>query len=678
MTNKTVFGWKFSFSLLTLLGLFNVSIQAFAEQQDPNKTEGFFEMSLEELMDVPIVVSTSRQGGQKSNEVSAAVSVITAEDIHYSGATSIPEILQFSPAVDVRRIDRRRYIVGIRGLSGIYSDRTLILINGIPAVDIVYGTTRWEDFPIMIEDIERIEIVRGPGGAAWGANATMGVINIITKEPEDVLGYFGSTTINEFGDTYTHLRVAKKQDKLAWRISTSYEDMEDSDSAGAGKYFSGNPSKNATMGFDSFSARDWARAWKVDSEFIYTADEQTKWSFGAGYSYDEQGDYEVTGVFPRRDFLTSYTRLFSRVDHEFDTDTTGHLQWFCNYWDTHRRARIDNYTYMENDIEGQLNFKVAQEHTLSIGGNLRWNHITSDYVSLVNETRFNEPSYDEYWAGLFFVDRWKVNDRLTLEGQIRVDRYSVTNKDWSMRLSMLYALDDEHDHMMRFSFARSFRSPNIGLREIYADIGVSVVGNPQLRNEGTYSFEAGYSGKLSDHLRLNLDGYYQRFERLSGIIMNSTTTPPFAEIGFENIDGANAYGGEVSLTYSLQKAMLKVWYGYNGFTTDQYAQDTRSITPAKNKAGLTGRFTLDDNWTFNTNYTFQDKIETYGNTFIDLRKFHRLDLTLSRKFADGKGEFMFGVADLLNGTTDPVLPTSAYTGLETPGRMFFTRLQMKF
>ncbi len=180
---------------------------------EPNETEDILEMNLEELMEVPVVVSASRQE-QKITEASVPISIITAEDIHYSGLTNIPEILQFTPGVDMLKLSRHRWAVGVRGMHEFVSDRTLILVNGRCAESSLFGGGGSEYFtlPILMEDIERIEIVRGPGGAAWGANAFNGVINIITKKPEDVLGVFSSTTMTEFGDSYTHLRWAATKD----------------------------------------------------------------------------------------------------------------------------------------------------------------------------------------------------------------------------------------------------------------------------------------------------------------------------------------------------------------------------------------------------------------------------------------------------------------------------------
>ena len=156
---KTFLMRKSGFVLISLL-IFVLNLQLLAQGSDPNKHKDFFEMSIEELMEVPVVVSAARQP-QKIGQLSVPVSVITAEDIHYSGLTNIPEILQFSPGIDMLRISRFRYAVGVRGLHEFISDRTLVLINGRSAESPLFGGSEYYTLPILMEDIERIEVVRG-------------------------------------------------------------------------------------------------------------------------------------------------------------------------------------------------------------------------------------------------------------------------------------------------------------------------------------------------------------------------------------------------------------------------------------------------------------------------------------------------------------------------------------
>jgi len=657
--------------------------RAFA-QQDSSVRKDLFQMSLEELTEVN-VVSASRQE-QKISEISVPISIITAEDIHYSGLTSIPEILQFEPGVDVLRTSRFRYAVGIRGLHDVISDKTLVLINGRSTYSSVYGGAEWFRLPLFPEDIERIEIVRGPSGASWGANAFNGVINIITKNPDDVLGYFGSTTITEFGDSFTHLRWAEKKDKWSWRSSLGYEDQKSSDEAGAGDYKSSVPSMNALIGFDTYSAQDFSRNLITDNEFVYQPSDWTKLSLGVGHSNKTSGNFETGGLFPSNHRCYETTRLFSRIDRKFEDGSSGSLQWFGNL---ERSGLGDQLSYhnFENDFEGQLNFAPIGNHHILIGGNVRLIRINSKSPT-AESYKFEGEPFDEQLVGIFGIDRWKITDRFTIEGQLRGDWYSETQTDWSGRLTGLYALDDNKDHILRFSAAKAFRSPMAAIRNVTVErfaIGPDlylmnvVKSSHELENEETWSLEAGYTGKLAKGLTLQLDGYYQHYDNLIGI---KTGPDPLGLgrffISVENIADAEAWGGECELAYENKRGKLSAWYSYNDFRTEKSHQDIRAYQPAKHKAGLTGRLFLPDNWAFNVNYKFTDTTPGNPNGGDDIGSSHRLDLTISKKIAKGRGELMLGVSDILVKTRESVLDLGAYTAHETPGRMFFARLQLKF
>ena len=198
-----------------------------------------------------------------------------------------------------------------------------------------------------------------------------------------------------------------------------------------------------------------------------------------------------------------------------------------------------------------------------------------------------------------------------------------------------------------------------------------------LDNEGIYSFEAGYTGRLNKNLSLDIDVYYQRMDGLMGV-RNVTDMSGVHTETFGNIDGANAYGEETSLTWQHKMGTVRAWYAYNALVTDECGQVTRSISPSQQKAGLSGRWYVDKDWTFNTNYAFQSAINTFGTAAGNIKCSDRLDLTLSRKFAKGKGEFMVGVMDVFNKNTEPVYDSVNITALETPGRTFFARLQFAF
>ena len=673
---------KQNFIVFVIVGLF-FSTTISAQQKKDFEDGDVFEMSLEELMGLEI--TTASRQPIKLSESSVPVSVVTAEDIHHSGLTIIPEILQFVSGVDVRRIDRNHYAVGVRGMHGRISDRTLVLINGRAAVSPVFSNIEWGNFPVMIEDIERIEITRGPGGAAWGANALTGIINIITKKPQQKDEIFASTTIDEYGDSYNHFRINKGGEKFSWRLSGGYEDLENSDRAGAGKYSTSVPALSGLIGYSSYEARDFSRNWRFDFDSSYKYSDDTDISIGAAHSNLEMGDFELVGYYPQRDILTNNTRLYTRIDHEFDDETSGHLQWFGNLYRTRQPIYTEQYSYFENDMEGQYNCRIFDNHTFSIGGNVRLTRITTDNGPSPSELVFDKGAYDEVWLGLFAVDRFDLTDRVTLENQVRVDNYSETHPDWSIRSSAFYSLDEQKDHVLRFGFARGFRASSVSMRnatEMYvyhpflADYLVKVYPEKDLRNEGTWSLEAGYTGNLNKNAIFKVNSYYQRFDHL--LATHNTTVGGITTCQFDNVGGANSYGIETDLEFKFDKAKLAMWYTYNHLETDHYAQMLRAAYPARHKAGITGRLRMQKNLSLNMNYSYNDSNHNYGNTNQDSPMFHRCDLSLSKSFHNKSGEIMVGVTDIFNRDSDPVYATGGYTAYTIPGRTFFVRIQHSF
>ena len=668
------------FRIICVFILLILSRPSFAASTNNDVNANFMDMSIEELMEVQ-VVSASRSE-QKFSELAVPVSVLTAEEIRNSGLTTIPELLALIPAVDVRRVDRTRYIVGVRGMFGIYSDRTLVLINGRNALDPSWGAPNWMNLPVMIEDIERIEVLRGPGGGVWGANAFTGLINIITKKPEDTTGGLFSSTVTEYGDSYTQLRYGESENKLSWRASAGYEDIKDSDQAGAGRTHSAFPALNGLMGFQNYHARDFARPFRFDSEMAYQSDPDTRYSFGAGHTTYERGDRELAGQYPMKDGLSSTTRLFGRLDHSFDPNTSGYLQWFGNYSVNHFPEFIRRYTYYENDLEGQLQFPAGDAHQLTLGGNLRWTRLSSERDKYGYGVYFNEGRYDEYWAGIYLVDRYPLSSRLTLESQGRLDRYNKSESDWSMRSALLYALDEEKNHVVRVGAARSFRAPGVMLRELRM-MGLAglfnVIQNPRdLHNESAYSLEAGYAGHISKRLKVSIDSYYQRMEHLLGSV--NQTAGPVTNSYFANLDGANSYGAETELSYNGDKYDLCLWYAYNELVTDNSSDAIRAYFPARHKAGIRYSYQITDDLHLQTNYIYNDAIHTNksNSPSDDAPVSNRLDLTVSNKLFDGNTDILFGVTDVLNKTSGPNYDVSYFTSYETPGRTFFFRLRHQF
>jgi iron complex outermembrane receptor protein len=157
-----------------------VCLTATTEAQTSRSVPDVANMSMEDLMNMQVTSVSKRT--QKVADAAAAIFVITQEDIRRSGATSIPEALRLAPGLEVARIDENKWAIGSRGFNGRFDNKLLVLIDGRSVYTPLFSGVYWNVQDVMLEDVDRIEVIRGPGATLWGANAVDGVINVITKK----------------------------------------------------------------------------------------------------------------------------------------------------------------------------------------------------------------------------------------------------------------------------------------------------------------------------------------------------------------------------------------------------------------------------------------------------------------------------------------------------------------
>ena len=177
------------------IGIFLAAIIVCCTAHDASSQDGELlspdelkKLSLEELMNIK-VTSVSRRS-EKLTEVASAIQVITREDILRSGATSLPEALRLAPNLQVAQLNSSAWIISARGFNAIFSNKLLVMIDGRTVYSPLFAGVLWDVQNVLLEDVERIEVVSGPGGTLWGANAVNGVINIITKSASETQGLY--------------------------------------------------------------------------------------------------------------------------------------------------------------------------------------------------------------------------------------------------------------------------------------------------------------------------------------------------------------------------------------------------------------------------------------------------------------------------------------------------------
>ncbi len=624
------------------------------------------------FQDMTLVVSASRQK-QPANLLSAPVTVITADDLHYGGHNSIEEALRYAPGVDVVQMDRNRYGIGIRGLEGSFSDRMMTLIDGMPIDSPAFGGAEFSSLPIVMADIERIEIVRGSGGAAWGANALSGVINIITKDPDSVPGFFVSSSVSEYYDSTSQMRYAGSSDEWDWLVSAAYEDMKSSADV---------LDLSADEGGDDFLRRTLARG-----EFIYKKSSETMITFGAGMTGSERGAFEIAGadrVGGKNELSTANGHV--RIDNVFSAETSGYLRWAGRYQDMNRPSHGSvKYRVEEHDIEGQVDMTGFSGHSLAFGGNVKSTIINSRPVQ-ANVLTLAEENVYENWLGIFGSDRYQLSSQLFFEGQLRGDYYSEGDFDWSGRLSSIYGVDSELDHVVRLSVAKSYRQPVGFVRDsiFYNDVNLAPYSfilsvAPDMDSEQAWSIEGRYQWNFLKGFKFRSDLYYIWYENLIGVQDEYGITEsgvPFYSYLVNNTGGAKGYGVEFELDYESGPLMWRIWYAYNNFETEFEKQCIRSFLPAPNKLGLSFRWAIDEKWILNGQYAYSDLVDRDKNDY-SIDSSNHLDITISRRFLES-GEMMIGVRDLLVKEYESVTGEEQASSHPFPGRTFFCRIQYTF
>src|SRR5258708_1287499 len=185
------------------------------------KPRDLAEKSIEALMKVEVTSVSKKE--QKLSSVAAAIFVISQEDIRRSGATNIPDLLRMVPGLDVAQINANTWAISARGFNLQFADKLLVLIDGRAVYTPLFGGVYWDTQDVPLEDIERIEVVRGPGGTVWGANAVNGVINVITKSAADTQGGLltagGGTQAQGFGTLQYGGRI---KEATSYRVFPNY------------------------------------------------------------------------------------------------------------------------------------------------------------------------------------------------------------------------------------------------------------------------------------------------------------------------------------------------------------------------------------------------------------------------------------------------------------------------
>jgi iron complex outermembrane receptor protein len=463
------------------------------------------QISLEELMNIE-VTSVSRKE-QKLSQTAAAVYVVTQEDIRRSGVTNIPEVLRMVPGLQVARIDSNKWAISSRGFNGRFANKMLVLIDGRSIYTSLYSGVYWDQYDVLLEDVERIEVIRGPGATMWGANAVNGVINIITKSAKDTQGTLITTgTGNEDKASVAVRHGGKHGDKVYYRTYT--------------KYFNRSHllTESGQAAHDNWdSARSGGRLdWEIsDRDFLTIHGDLFK-----GESRQTiYPNYPVTlwGPPVKDSVGSSGGYALARWERRFSDRSDMALQ--CYFNDESRNEGFGRGVLRTLDFDFQHRVAASSRHDLmwGLGYRLVASHIGGGKASFVPSSRT-----DNLYSTFLQDDIFLVGDRLmlTVGSKFQHNAYSGSEIQPGVRLlwtpnsrqglwgavSRAVRTPSRFDHDLRLDF------------QMPPDIAPGVIGrlmgSKDFQSEAVVSYEAGYRHQLTSRFAVDFAGFYSVYDRL--------------------------------------------------------------------------------------------------------------------------------------------------------------------
>jgi iron complex outermembrane recepter protein len=519
------------------------------------------QLSVEELMNVE-VTSVAKEP-QKLLQAAAAIQVITAEDIRRSGATSLPEALRLADNLEVAQINAHDWAISARGFNANLANKLLVLIDGRAVYTPLYGGVLWNVQDYLLKDIDRIEVISGPGGTLWGANAVNGVINIVTKDAAGTQGLYaygggGNQLHDQAGVRYgaelapeTYLRVYGKYTDYGDEITSTGANAQDAWHMGRGGF--------------RLDAQPAAQDRLTLQGDLYNGTE----SDGAnGYAGRSGGN--VLGRWTHAGADGSSMSLQLYYDHTYLSQpfaaSPANPPYYTGFPSAALTDNLDTY-----DADFQYHFRWGEWQKLSWGLGYRATHEADFDLSVV---RFTPPVLDQALYSGFLQDEIMLarSVYLTVGSKLEHNDYTGYEVEPSARLQW----NVDPTQMLWTAISRAVRTPSRYDHDLVVPSGLVnapapfqfpsayLQGNPDFKAETLIAYEAGYRATLGSKFAASVSTFYNDYNDLRSTTSTPTTATyifPYPVYFQNNLEG-DAYGAELTTSYQ----MLEWWrlhFGYD-------------------------------------------------------------------------------------------------------------------
>lgn len=511
------------------LALLAFSIGAASAQPLP---QDLGNLSLEDLGNV--VVTSVSKNPEPLSDAPAAIYVISHDDIIRSGATSLPEILRLAPNLDVMQLSPSNYIVTARGLSGNqtaqnFPNKLLVLIDGRSVYSPLFSGIGWDAQYVLPENVERIEVISGPGGVLWGANAVNGVINIITRKSADTQG-----GLVEFG-------IGSHENSAA---------VEYSGKLGQHAYYRFYAHDFHQRSFDDSTGKNAHDGWSAPQ-----AGFRVDWQASGANFITLQGDvldgHEGQGV-DEPDRRIAGANVLARWRHAFDNGSNFQLQaYYDNERDWHALSSgaVDLNTW---DVEAQHDFTLGDIQHVTWGiGDRAYHFLISDDVRADGSLLFRPNTGTQNLANAFVQDQVALGSRTSATLGLKAEHDPYSGLSWmpSARLSF-----KPNDKLLLWTAAsRAVRTPTLFDEDVLEILNLpggpldALNGNPDYRTEKLTAYEVGLRTQWATRATLSVSLYYNVYDDLRTL----EPSPAFFPLMFGNGMAGHTYGADIWSSYSI-------------------------------------------------------------------------------------------------------------------------------
>jgi iron complex outermembrane receptor protein len=499
-------------------------------------------LSVEELVDID-VTSVSKYP-EKFSEAAAAVAVLTSEDIERSGVTNIPDALRLVPGLDVAQVDAHTWAISSRGFNDIFADKLLVLIDGRTVYTPLFSGVFWDLQDTLLADIDRIEVVRGPGATLWGANAVNGVINIITKSARDTQGFLVSTGGGTEDRDFVNVRYGVKIDDDTFaRVYVKYFDRD---------------SSVLPDGTDAHDAWDMFRGgFRLDSE---PSNENSFTLQGDIYTGNEDEVYSIPTTTPPFATTVASTdqvsggNLLGRWTHTFAPDSQLTLQAY--YDRTEQETPIFGEKRDTGDVDLQDRFDWGDRQKIIWGAGFRVTH--TNIKNSLNVSFFPSDRTLTLYNAFVQDEISIVPDRLHLTIGSKFEHNDFTGFEIQPSARALWT--PGHAQTIWGSISRAVRTPSEAESDVRLNPAppvpippgfLTIHGNPNMESEKLIAYELGYRVQPINQLKVDLTGFYNDYDDLR--TLEPLLPGPVSPSIVKNKLFGETYGVELSATAQVTR-----------------------------------------------------------------------------------------------------------------------------